>query len=84
VGEGSAPDAVKQWVSWGAGPRACQNLVLGAKAGAILDGRSDVRIGDVLEVAKPVLNHRILLNFVAQSEGVTSLDVIDELIKDMG
>jgi len=84
VGEGSAPDAVKQWVSWGAGPRACQNLVLGAKAGAILDGRSDVGIGDVLEVAKPVLNHRILLNFVAQSEGVTSLDVIDELIKDMG
>jgi len=84
VGEGSAPDAVKQWVSWGAGPRACQNLVLGAKAGAILDGRSDVEIGDVLEVAKPVLNHRILLNFVAQSEGVTSLDVIDELIKDMG
>ena len=83
VGEGAAPEAVKQWVSWGAGPRACQNLVLGAKAGAILDGRSEVNIDDVLEVARPVLNHRILLNFVAQSEGVTSLDLIDELVKDL-
>jgi MoxR-like ATPase len=70
-------------VSWGAGPRACQNLVLGAKAGAILDGRSEVEMHDVVDVARPVLNHRILLNFVAQSEGVTSLDVVDKLVETM-
>jgi len=83
VGEPESPEFIKKWVSWGASPRACQNLVLGAKANAILDGRCEVRLEDVLAVARPVLNHRILLNFVARSEGVTSLTVIDELVKEM-
>ena len=82
VGEKEAPEYVKKWVSWGAGPRACQNLVLGAKANAILEGRTQVKVEDVVDVAKPVLSHRILLNFVAQSEGVTPLRVVDELLKE--
>jgi MoxR-like ATPase len=82
VREEGVPDFVNKWVSWGASPRACQNLVLGAKANAILDGRNEVQVPDVLEVARPVLNHRILVNFVARSEGVTSLTIIDQLLKE--
>ena len=84
VGEPEASESVKRWVSWGAGPRACQNLVVGAKATALLDGRNQVKVEDVVAVAKPVMTHRILLNFVAQSEGVTTDRVIDELLKDVG
>jgi MoxR-like ATPase len=82
VGEPEARPAVKKWVSWGASPRACQSLVLGAKANAILDGRNEVCLGDVLEVARPVLNHRIMVNFAARAEGVTPVHVIDELLKE--
>jgi len=82
VREEGVPEFVNKWVSWGASPRACQNLVLGAKANAILDGRNEVQVPDVLEVARPVLNHRILVNFVARSEGVTSLTIIDQLLKE--
>ena len=82
VGEPGAHAVAKKWVSWGASPRACQGLVLGAKANAILDGRNEVRLSDMLEVARPVLNHRIMVNFVARSEGVTSMNVIDELVKE--
>ena len=82
VTEPEALRVVKKWVSWGASPRACQSLVLGAKANAVLSGRCEVERADVLEVAKPVLNHRIMINFVARSEGVSSLNVIDELLKD--
>jgi MoxR-like ATPase len=81
--ETSASAAVKKWVSWGAGPRACQNLVLGAKAHAILDGRREINMNDVIEVSKPVLGHRILVNFMAQSEGVTSSTIVDELLKEV-
>ena len=82
VGEPDARPSVQKWVSWGASPRACQSLVLGAKANAILDGRNEVLLGDVLEVARPVLNHRIMMNFAARAEGITPIHVIDELLKE--
>ena len=76
-----APEAVKKWVNWGASPRASQNLVIGSKAVAILDGRSEVRMDDVVEVAHAVLGHRIIPNFAAEAEGVTSEQIVDELLK---
>jgi MoxR-like ATPase len=82
VDEPEARPAVKKWVSWGASPRACQSLVLGAKANAILDGRNEVKLADIREVARPVLNHRIMVNFAARAEGVTPVHVIDELLKE--
>ncbi len=75
------PDFVNNWISWGAGPRASQYLVLGAKTIAILDGRSKVEIDDVKEVAHVVLGHRIQVNFAAEAEGVTSHKVIDDLLE---
>ncbi|MDA0837620.1 MAG: MoxR family ATPase [Planctomycetota bacterium] len=79
--EKDAPDIVQKWVNWGASPRASQNLVIGAKAVAILDGRSEVRTEDVLEVAHAVLGHRIMPNFAAEAEGITNVQIIDELLK---
>ena len=75
------PDFIHQWVHWGAGPRASQYLVIGGKARAILHGRFYVTIEDVQAVAKPVLRHRILTNFVAESEGIDTLQIIQRLIK---
>ena len=79
-GETDAPSFVKQYVSWGAGPRAGQYLVLGAKARAILEGRFHVTADDVRAVAHPVLRHRMVTTFQAHSEGVSSDDVIDMLL----
>jgi len=76
-----APDFVKEWVTWGAGPRAIQYLIRGAKARAVLQGSYLVRIEDLIAVAEPVLSHRILTNFHAQAEGVTSRTVIDKLVE---
>ena len=76
-----APDFVKEWVTWGAGPRAIQYLIRGAKARAVLQGSYLVRLEDLTAVAEPVLSHRILTNFHAQAEGVTSRTVIDKLIE---
>ena len=76
-----SPDFIKKWVSWGAGPRASQNLVIGAKAVAILDGRHQVKVEDVREVAHAVMGHRIQPNFVSEAEGVTSAKIVDELLK---
>lgn len=76
-----APDFVKEWVNWGAGPRASQYLTLGGKARAIMHGRYHVAIEDIQAVAKPVLRHRILTNFRAEADGITSLDIIDRLLK---
>ena len=76
-----APDFVKQYVSWGAGPRASQYLILGAKARAILHGRPYVGIEDVQAVAAPVLRHRILTNFNAEAEGVRPDDIVKRLIE---
>jgi MoxR-like ATPase len=80
VTEPTAPDFVKKWVSWGASPRASQNLILGGKAVAILDGRNEVTIEDVHAVVQPVLNHRIIVNFAAQAEGITPIKLVDDLV----
>ncbi len=76
-----APDFIKDWVNWGAGPRASQYLVLGAKARAITHGRYHVSYDDIRAVAKPVLRHRILTNFNAEADGISSLDIIDRLLE---
>jgi MoxR-like ATPase len=76
----SAPEFVRKWVSWGAGPRACQYLVIGGKAVAVLDGRNEVTVNDVKEVAHAVLGHRIQPNFAAEAEGITRQKIVDELL----
>jgi len=81
IGEPGAPKFVREWLSWGAGPRAVQNLVLGAKARTLLYGRTQATTEDIKALAKPVLRHRILTNFTAASEGVTSEVVIDKLLE---
>jgi MoxR-like ATPase len=76
----SAPDFVKKMVDWGAGPRAGQFLIQGAKAMAAMDGRFSVAIDDIKKVAVPVLRHRVSTNFQAQAEGKTSEDIIQQLL----
>jgi MoxR-like ATPase len=76
-----ASDEVKRWVSWGAGPRASQALVMGAKARAVLSGRFAASEDDVRLVAKPILRHRIVLNFQAEAEGVRPDDLIERLLR---
>jgi MoxR-like ATPase len=76
-----APDFVKSWVRWGAGPRAAQYLILGAKARALINGRSYVSTDDVKAVAHPVLRHRVLTNFQAEAEGITPDVVVDRLLE---
>ena len=78
-----APDFIQDWVQWGAGPRASQYLVLGAKARAILHGRYHVSYEDIKAVAIPVLRHRILTNFNAEADGITSLDIINKLLENV-
>ena len=78
-----APDWVKKWVGWGAGPRAVQYLIRGAKAKAVLSGSYLVRLEDLQAVAEPVLEHRILTNFQAQAEGVTSGTIIERLTNEL-
>jgi MoxR-like ATPase len=75
-----APEAVRQYLAWGAGPRASQYLIIGAKARAILDGRYAADIEDVRALAPPILRHRLLTNFQAEAEKVSSDDVIRELL----
>ena len=77
----NSPDFIKQWVNWGAGPRAGQTLILGAKARAILSGRYAVSVEDVQALVYPALRHRIILNFQAEAEGVTVNDVIKRLLE---
>lgn len=81
VEKGDVPDFVQNYVSWGAGPRASQNLVLAAKARAILKGRYYVSTDDIRAVAAPVLRHRILTNFNAEADGVHSDEIIKRLIE---
>ena len=78
--DGESPDYVKRWVSWGAGPRASQALIVGAKARALLEGRFAASAEDVRAVAKPILRHRIVLNFQAEAEGVRPDDLITRLL----
>ncbi|MBS0209328.1 MAG: MoxR family ATPase [Planctomycetes bacterium] len=82
VGEPGVPDYVGDQLHWGAGPRAVQNLILGGKARALLRGRTHVATEDIQTLAKPVLRHRLVLNFAAESEGVTADQVIDRLLTD--
>jgi len=81
--EPEASKFVKQYISWGAGPRAGQYLILGAKARAILEGRFHVSTEDVQSVAHPVLRHRIVTTFQANSEGVTTENVISKLLESV-
>src|ERR1700685_2500589 len=76
------PKFIKEWLAWGAGPRATQYLILGGKARALLKGRTHVQTEDIQELALPVLRHRILTNFTAASEGITTDKVIDRIIRD--
>jgi MoxR-like ATPase len=78
--EPGVPEFVSKNVSWGAGPRASQYLVLAAKARAILSGRFVASVEDVRALARPVLRHRVLPNFTAESEGITSVKLVDQLI----
>jgi MoxR-like ATPase len=80
-GGADAPESVGKWVRWGAGPRAGQALILGAKARALLEGRSVVAHEDIRAVAAPVLRHRILLNFQAEADGVDSDRIVRELVE---
>jgi len=78
-----APDWLSPLVGWGAGPRAIQNLILGAKARAAMQGSFMVRLEDILAVVKPVLRHRVLTTFTAESDGVTSSDVAQRLADEL-
>ena len=77
------PDFIAHYLSWGAGPRACQALLLGAKARALLDGRPQASIEDIQGIARPVLRHRLVPNFTAESENVTTDDIINELLEQL-
>jgi MoxR-like ATPase len=77
----NAPDFITQWVSYGASTRAPQHLILGGKARALMDGRYNVSFEDIRALAKPVMRHRVLTNFHAQSEHVTSDQIIEKLLK---
>jgi MoxR-like ATPase len=76
-----AVEFAKKWVNWGAGPRASQYLILGAKARAVLRGRYAASYEDIRQIAPPILQHRIIPNFHAEAEGITSLKIIDELLR---
>ena len=80
VGHPGVPEFVEELVSWGAGPRAVQFLILGGKARALLHGRTHVSTEDVAALARPVLRHRVIVNFAAESDGVTQDNIVDKLI----
>jgi MoxR-like ATPase len=80
-GTEEAPDFVKKYLTWGAGPRACQALLLGAKAHALLDGRVHVSSDDIRYVARPVLRHRLATSFRAESDGVSADHIVEKLFE---
>lgn len=80
VGEKGVPDFVGDQLAWGAGPRAVQFLIVGAKARALMNRRSHVTVDDIQALAKPVLRHRIVVNFAAESDGISSENIIDQLL----
>ena len=79
----TSSDYVKEWVNWGAGPRAGQAMILTAKARALQDGRLAVTLEDLKNVAYPVLRHRVIVNFKAEAEGITSDEVTTQLLKEL-
>ena len=76
----NTPDFINEWVGWGAGLRAAQFLVLGAKARTLIQGRSHVEIQDIKALAAPVLRHRVLVNYRAEAEGISTQKIIDQLL----
>ncbi len=80
---GEAPAWIQEWLQWGAGPRASQNLVLGAKAHALLQGRFYVAADDIRAVAKPVLRHRLVTSFAAEAEGISTDKVVERLLDEI-
>jgi MoxR-like ATPase len=83
AGREQAPDFINQWVTWGAGLRGAQMLVLGAKARALINGQSHVRHDDIRALAAPVFRHRILMSYKAEAEGVTVEDCIARLLEEV-
>ena len=81
IGSPGTPEFVDEMLSWGAGPRAVQFLILGGKARALLNGRTHVSTDDIQALAKPALRHRLVVNFAAESEGVSADDIIDRLLE---
>jgi MoxR-like ATPase len=79
--DGSCPESIKDWISWGAGPRASQYLVLGAKARAVMHGRYHISCEDIRAVSRPVLRHRVLTSFNAEADGIDSLQIINKLLE---
>ncbi len=82
-GHNGAPQFINDWITWGAGPRASQYMILAAKTKAIIDGRYTPNIDDVKFAMLPVLRHRIITNFSAEAEGIKSVDVIERLSKEV-
>ncbi len=80
VGSPGTPDFISDLTAWGAGPRAVQFLILGGKARALVHGRTHVSTDDIQALAKPVLRHRLVVNFAAESDGVTQDEIVDRLI----
>jgi len=83
LGEADAPDFIRRYVRWGAGPRAGQYMILGGKARAVLNGRHYVATEDIRAVAHPVLRHRIIKNFNAEAEGMTTDKLVDRLLESV-
>jgi MoxR-like ATPase len=81
--QANTPDFINEWVSWGAGTRAAQFLVLGAKARALLKDRAHVTLEDIQTLADPTLRHRILLNYRAEAEGVTVESIVRRLLESI-
>ncbi|MCK6620231.1 MAG: MoxR family ATPase [Calditrichaceae bacterium] len=79
-----APKFIKEWINWGAGPRASQYLILGAKTRAALQGRFTPSEEDVRACAVPVMRHRLVTNFNAEAEGVNAMDIVNRLIAELG
>ena len=82
-GRAETPEFVEKWVKWGAGLRASQALVRGAKARALMHGRYNVSLKDIQALAKPILRHRIMTNFYAESERVTPDAIVDRLLESV-
>lgn len=80
-GNNGSPQYIQDWLEWGAGPRASQYLVLGAKTKAVLEGRPTPSVEDIKSLAKPVLRHRIIANFTAEADGITSDAIITKLVE---
>ena len=80
-GRGARLEFIQKWVKWGAGLRASQALILGSKARALMHGRHHVSVKDIQALAKPILRHRVIPNFYAEAEGVSSDRIVEQLLE---